>query len=367
MNEVKLRSGITTGTCSAAAAKAAVMAWLGKRPNTVAVTTPRNVILTVPIEHAAVIDGGGRATVIKDAGDDPDITNGVTIAAEIKIDKTGEVVLQAGKGVGTVTKPGLAVPVGQPAINPGPRRMIIEAVKEVLPGGSGAIVTISVDGGEQLAARTLNPFLGVVGGLSIIGTTGIVEPMSEAGLKNSLVVQTSMARAQGHKWLVFVPGKIGWNAAVERYGLPADAVVQTSNFIGFMLEDAVRQGAEGILIFGHLGKIAKVSAGSFETHNRVADGRLEAIAAYAAAGGASQSAVQAILECTTAEAAIPVLAEHDCNYVYSVLCRRASERAMRYVFNDLQVGTIITDLKGTILGLDEAAGKIGGRLGWNIK
>ena len=169
-----MRKGITTGTCAAAAAKAAVLAWQGQLVAAVEVLSPQGVTLVAPVAGSRATAGGGAAWIVKDAGDDPDITNGAKIVAEVVITDQPGIVIQAGIGVGTVTKPGLAVPVGEPAINPGPRTMITRAVAECLPAGKGAIVTISIPDGEKLAARTLNPILGIAGGLSIIGTTGIV-------------------------------------------------------------------------------------------------------------------------------------------------------------------------------------------------
>jgi cobalt-precorrin-5B (C1)-methyltransferase len=305
--------------------------------------------------------------VCKDSGDDPDITNGVEIHAEVKLSASLDIVIQGGQGVGVVTKPGLAVKVGESAINPTPRQMIHDAVKKVLPPDVGAIVTIAIPGGEQLAKRTLNPAMGVVGGLSILGTSGIVHPMSEEAFKNSLTPQISVVKALGYLSVVFVPGKIGQDIAINRYGLPADTVVQTSNFIGHMLEAAARFKMTEVLLFGHLGKLCKVAAGVFHTHNRMADARLESIAAYAASIGASQQAVEKILSCTTTEAVMPVIAEYNLEKVYTVLAERASLRAERYVFGDLKVGTVLVTLQGEILGMDDTARRIGGQLGWNIK
>ena len=196
MSEPKLKSGITTGSCSAAAAKAALLASLGDAPIVVQIETPQGVCLSVPVLTAQATDGGGRASVIKDAGDDPDITHGVEIVAEVQLTPgQPEISFQAGTGIGTVTLPGLQIPVGQPAINPAPRQMIESAQRPLLPQGTGAVVTISIPEGEKLARRTLNPTLGIVGGLSIIGTTGIVEPMSEEAFKNSLKPQISVANS----------------------------------------------------------------------------------------------------------------------------------------------------------------------------
>jgi len=364
---MNLRSGITTGTCAAAAAKAALLTWLGEKPAFVEIHAPAGTVLTVPVSSAESLCDGGRAVVLKDAGDDPDITNGVAIIVEVLV-RAGqpEIVFSAGEGIGRVTLPGLQIPVGEPAINPVPRQMIETELRALLPSGSGALVTISIPDGERLAKRTLNPTLGIVGGLSIIGTTGIVEPMSEEAFKNSLKPQISVAKALGYNSIVMVPGKIGQDFAVGRYSLPTASVLQTSNFIGFMLESAVEYGIEEVLLFGHLGKLVKVAGGIFHTHNRMADARMETLAAYMAAEGAPQAAVKAVLECTTTEAAIPILQEYELNSVYSILAQRASVRASRYVFGDLRVGTAIVTMKGELLGLDDEARRIGGRLGWTI-
>ena len=362
-----LRAGITTGTCAAAAAKAAILTWLGAKPACVEIHTPAGKLLIVPVLSSESFGDGGRATVIKDAGDDPDITNGVSIIVEIRI-RAGQsdILFTAGEGIGKVTLPGLQIPVGEPAINPVPRQMIETELRPLLPEGSGAVVSISIPDGERLAKRTLNPTLGIVGGLSIIGTTGIVEPMSEEAFKNSLKPQISVAKALGYTSIVMAPGKIGQDFAVGRYSLPVASVLQTSNFIGFMLESAVEYGIDEVLLFGHLGKLVKVAGGVFHTHNRMADARMETLAAYMAAEGAPQSAVKAVLACTTTEAAIPILHEYELDFVYSILAQRASIRAVRYVFGDLRVGTAIVTMKGDLLGLDDEARRIGGRLGWNI-
>lgn len=366
-NQKMMRKGITTGTCAAAAVKAALLAWKGTIPQTVAVCSPQGRTICVPVAFCEKLGSGGRATIIKDAGDDPDITNGISIHAEVSVTEEHGISIHAGAGVGTVTKPGLAVKIGQPAINPGPRKMIIQAVKDVLSDQQGAAITISIPDGEKLAKRTLNPTLGIEGGLSIIGTTGIVEPMSEEAFKNSLTPQISVVKALGYEDIVFVPGKIGQNIAVDRYKIPGELVVQTSNFIGHMLESAARLKMKRVLLFGHLGKLVKVAAGIFHTHNRVADARLETIAAYMAAGGAPGQAVREILNCTTTEAAMPVIAKYSMTAVYNVIASRASARAERYVFGDLRVGTAIVTLQGDMIGFDETAQEIGGSLGWNIK
>lgn len=363
-----MRSGRTTGTCAAAAVKAALLAWRQEPAVQVEVQTPQGRWLTVPVAEASATAAGGRAAVIKDAGDDPDITHGARIVARVHLRPGKGWCLRAGEGVGTVTKPGLAVAVGEAAVNPGPRQMIAQVLAELLPPELQAEVEISIPGGAELARRTLNPSLGIAGGLSIIGTTGIVEPMSEEAFKNSLAPQLRVAQAQGFDSVVLVPGRIGQDAAVLRYGLPAEAVIQMSNFVGFMLTKAAEFGLQKVLLFGHLGKLAKVAAGIFHTHNRMADGRMETLAAYAALLGAEASTVRAILAATTTEAALPLIAAAGlAERLYPLLAARASERARRHVFGDLEVGTVIVTLQGELLGLDETAQQIGEGLGWNIK
>lgn len=361
-----MRTGITTGTCAAAAAQAAVLCWQGRSTLQAEVVLPDGYLLPVPVAVCRKTSDGGSATVIKDAGDDPDITHGVEIVAEVSITGERNIIVQGGEGVGIVTKPGLSVPVGQAAINPVPHKMIVEAVARVLPADRGAVVTISIPLGKKLAQRTLNPALGVVGGLSVLGTSGIVRPMSEEAFKNSLTPQISVVKALGYDRIVFSPGKIGQDIAVKRYHLPVDVVVQTSNFIGHMLEAAVQYEMKQVLLFGHIGKLCKVAAGVFHTHNRMGDARFESIAAYAASLGAGQNAVREILSCTTTEAVLPIIRAYGLEEVYTVLAQRASLRAKAYVFGDLEVGTVLVTLGGDLLGMDAKAREIGGVLGWNI-
>ncbi len=364
----RMRSGRTTGTCAAAALKAALLAWRGEMPAQVNVQTPQGKWLQVPVEETSAIEQGGRAVVRKDAGDDPDITHGALLVAEVVLQPGEGWTLFAGTGVGTVTKPGLAMDPGEPAINPGPRRMLALVLEELLPEGLRAEVTLSIPGGEELAKRTLNPSLGICGGLSIIGTTGVVEPMSEEAFKNSLAPQLRVAQAQGFDSVVLVPGRIGQDAAILKYGLPEESVVQMSNFVGFMLTKASEFGLKKVLLFGHLGKLAKVAAGIFHTHNRMADGRMETLAAYAALLGASQETIKDILDATTTEGAMPHIAAAGLGEtLYPLLAAKASERARRHVFGDLEVGTVIVTLQGELLGMDEDAKKIGDAMGWNIR
>ena len=363
----KMRSGYTTGACAAAGVKAVLLFLQGEYMEQVQIMALDGTPLLIPVKKVERTEYGARAEVIKDSGDDPDITNGVSVFAEVRhtAGKTG-IVFRAGEGIGHVTKPGLSVAPGEPSINPGPRKLIANVIEELLGPEAGCEIILSVPAGKELAKRTLNPILGVVGGISIIGTTGVLRPMSEEGFKNSLVPQIDVALAAGFRSLVFVPGKIGENAAVA-CGLPREAIVQTSNFIGFMLSAAAERKVDRVLLFGHIGKLVKVAAGVFYTHNRIGDARLETMAAYAAAEGLPAEGVRRILQATTTEEALPILDEYGLERVYDVLAARASARAERYVFQDLHVGTVLSTLQGRLLGMDTTAKEIGGDLHWNIR
>ena len=303
--------------------------------------------LKIPVEHVEKNSGGVRAEVIKFSGDDPDITNGASVFTTVKKISGDEIIFRAGVGVGTITKAGLQLKIGEPAINPAPRKLIQNVAAEFKIGGLE--VEISIPNGAELAKKTLNPVLGVEGGLSIIGTTGILRPMSEDAFKNSLVPQIDVAKAAGFETLIFVPGKIGEDIA-KKIGFDSGAIIQTSNFIGFMLEAAAERKIKKIILCGHVGKLAKVAAGVFHTHNRVADCRLETLAAYSAAEGLQSSEVQKILDANTTEDAAQIISANHLEKVYKKIATRASLRAERYVFGKLNVETILVDYAGNILG-----------------
>lgn len=366
----ELRSGYTTGACAAAGVKAVLLYEAGLEWETVELTALDGTKLIIPVKAVRETEHGLEAEVVKFSGDDPDITNGVSVFTALRHlpGAPEEIVFKAGKGIGRVTKPGLSVAVGEPSINPGPRQLIRQVIAELLGSDKQPLeVTISIPAGVELARQTLNPILGVEGGLSVIGTTGVLRPMSEEGFKNSLVPQIDVALAAGFTDLIFVPGKIGERIAAS-WQLPHEAMVQTSNFIGFMLEAAAKRGVKRILLFGHIGKLVKVAAGVFYTHNRIADARLETMAAYAAAAGLGSQGVQQLLASNTTEDALAVLSA--CNLRQTV-CRRlaqqASCRVERYLFQKVQVGTVLVSLKGELLGMDDMAAKMGKAWGWEVQ
>ncbi len=365
----ELKSGYTTGACATAAVQAILTALKNKEClHQVSLQLPQGDNIIIPIKKMRLSACGGEAQVIKDGGDDPDITHGTTIITNVEITPNcSDVIFLAGAGVGIVTKPGLAIPVGEPAINPVPRAMMTKVARSLLPPRQGCKITISVPDGVRLSQKTLNPVLGIQGGISIIGTSGIVRPMSEDAFKRSLTPQIDLALAAKQTSLVFVPGKIGENIA-RSFAIPTSAIVQTSNFIGYMLEYAAQTGVKEILLCGHLGKLVKVAAGNMHTHNRISDARMETLAAYAALLGVPPVGIKQILEATITEEIFPLLKKYQiADKLFSLLCEKASQRAMRYVHDELLVGTIMVTLQGEILGLDKNAMKIGASFPWNIK
>ena len=363
----KLRDGLTTGTCAAAALKAALMLILnGKLPATVQVKNPQGQILKMPIEGGKVLSASSAiAWTFKDAGDDIDVTHGAKICVELSLYEGDDVEYIAGEGVGIAKKPGLFVPVGEPAINPGPRQMMKYVLDDLLPAGKSAQITISVPDGQALAEKTLNPFLGIEGGISIIGTTGIVRPMSEEAFKESLVPQYSVLRELGIRIPILVPGKIGENIALK-FGINSEQIVQTSNFIGFMLDKAVEYGFKELIIWGHIGKLIKLAGGIFHTHSHVADGRQEIFAAYLALLGAPQSFIGKILTSNTTEAIILLVREYGYDEVYKLLAQQAAKRCHQHAKYSICVGVVLVDIVGNILAMDKNAKKIGEKNKWRI-
>lgn len=366
----ELRSGYTTGACAAAGVKAVLLYEAGLEWENVELTALDGTKLIIPVQAVRETDRGLEAEVIKFSGDDPDITNGVSVFTAVRHlpGEQGEIIFKAGEGIGRVTKPGLSVAVGEPSINPGPRKLIRQTVTELSGREDLPLeVTISIPAGVELARQTLNPVLGVEGGLSVIGTTGVLRPMSEEGFKNSLVPQIDVARAAGFADLIFVPGKIGERIALS-WQLPQEAMVQTSNFIGFMLEAAAKRDIKRIMLFGHIGKLVKVAAGVFYTHNRIADARLETMSAYAAAAGMSTQGVQQLLASNTTEDALAVLTAYNLRQtVCQRLAQQASMRAERYLFQKVQVGTVLVSLTGELLGMDDMAAQMGRAWGWEVQ
>ena len=305
-----LRRGWTTGTCAAAAAEAAALLLLtGRAPAELRLETPGGLTFTLPVEQPHLDGDAAVCTVRKDAGDDPDITNGVGISAAVRRASEG-VTIDGGAGVGRVTRPGLAMPVGAAAINPGPRAQITAALERAAHecGYTGGFsVIISAENGEELAKQTYNGHLGVVGGLSILGTSGIVEPMSEKALVDTILLELDSLYAGGQRTAFLCPGNYGADFARDTLGLDLEKAVKCSNFIGEALDHAVFRGFDDILLVGHAGKLVKLAAGVMNTHSSVADGRQEIFTAHAALCGAGRDTLEGLMQSISVDACIEML------------------------------------------------------------
>lgn len=330
VNNKKMRRGHTTGTCAAAASKAAAEALLtGKPVEKVRIHTPKGITLDLPVEDLTVSGTSAKCAVRKDGGDDIDATHGTLIYSEVSLADQG-ISIDGGQGVGRVTRKGLDQPVGNAAINRVPRSMIAEALTDVASAtgyGGGFSVLVTIPAGEELAKKTFNPRLGIIGGISVLGTSGIVEPMSETALVNTIKAEMNMRAAEGHKLLLVVPGNYGKDFSDNMPGLDADSAVKCSNFVGEMLDYACELKVD-ILLISNLGKIVKVAGGIMNTHSRNADSRMEIIAANAAMVGADICAVQRIMDCISTDDALDVLNEFD---LIEPTCARLAERIEFYM------------------------------------
>lgn len=322
-NQKKMRCGYTTGTCAAAAAKAAAQMLLsGRKVTEVSVRTPSDITLTLPVCEIQMKAHAVSCAVQKDSGDDPDITNGILIFAEVsyihhtdniindKAPVKQQMIVDGGVGIGRITKKGLARSVGAAAINPVPLKMIEAALKETAEtfayeGGLQAV--ISAPQGVEIAKKTFNPQLGITGGISILGTSGIVEPMSEQALIDTIRTEMKMHLADGEQTLLITPGNYGQDFLHETLKIELKRSIKCSNFIGDTIDMGCELGAKGMLFVGHIGKLVKLGAGIMNTHSKMADGRMEILAACAVRAGAGIEAVRNILDCVTTDAALELL------------------------------------------------------------
>ncbi len=306
-----LRFGYTTGSCAAAASKAAAQMLLeGIRVSQVELMTPKGILLHLPVEEITSGEGWVSCAIRKDSGDDPDITNGILIFSRVEFSAGSGISIEGGIGVGRVTKPGLECPVGAPAINRVPREMITAAVRSMQEESgnfAGLIVTISIPEGERLAKRTFNPRLGIVGGLSVLGTSGIVEPMSEAALVDTIRVEMKQLAASGKKLVAVTPGNYGEDFMKNVLAADLSGAVKCSNFVGETLDMAGEFGFEEVLLIGHIGKFVKLAAGIMNTHSRYADGRMEVLGVHAALCGADRELVARLMDCVTIDDALDIL------------------------------------------------------------
>lgn len=310
-----LRCGYTTGTCAALAASGATcLLFCGSVPESVSLITGKGIPVETPIVRSGWQGQAAWCSVIKDAGDDADVTDGMEIAASVVLTDKPGIVIEGGIGVGRVIKPGLDQPVGEAAINRVPRQMITDAVQNVcrqFEYTGGISVTIFVPNGEAIASRTFNPKIGIVGGISILGTSGIVEPMSEKAIVDTIQLEQRQARLRSAD-VILTPGNYGQNflhqSGLDTWNIP---IVTVSNFIGDALDIAAEQRFEHVLLVGHIGKLIKLAGGIMNTHSKWADCRTELFCAHAAVCGASQEICDALMDAATADACLSILDTYD--------------------------------------------------------
>lgn len=359
----KLRLGYTTGSCAAAASKAA--AWMlltGKRKEQIRINTPKGITLNLDVQQISMEDDVVSCAIKKDSGDDPDVTKGTLIYAQVSFSDTPGISIDGGEGVGRVTKQGLEQPVGAAAINSVPRRMIRENVQEVCDIADyhgGISVVISVPEGEQLAQKTFNPRLGIVGGISILGTSGIVEPMSESALIKSIETEMRQKVANGAQYLLITPGNYGAAYLEEHMELPFEENIKCSNYVGNTIDMAADMGVKGILFVSHIGKFIKVAAGIMNTHSRWADGRAEILAANALRAGISKEGALEILNTITTDEALDIIDKEGLiNPVMDLVTKRIQDCLDHRAGGGMLLGAVVFSNRRGYLGQTENAEKL---------
>lgn len=326
------------------AAAAAIWLTTGKCPDVVRVDTPIGKTLYLDV----IPKSPGTCGIVKDAGDDPDVTHGSEIITTVELlPEDGEIRFVGGEGIGTITQEGLKMPPGEPAINPVPREMTVKALRRII-GSRAAVVTVTIPGGRELARKTFNPRLGIVDGLSVLGTTGIVRPMSEEAMKDSLLAELDMYARQGHKAILFVLGTTGENALKDRFG-EFKCILQVSNYIGFMIEEAVERGFTHILIGGFVGKLVKVASGTMNTHSHVSDGRIETICTHAALHGAPVETIRRIYNCLTTKKAMEVVSQEGLNDIWPDMAEKAASYCRKTAHEMAEVAVLFLDGTNQVL------------------
>ena len=379
-----LRKGYTTGTCAAAASKAAAIAFLTrKKVKEVQITLPVGKAVIIPVHRCEIEKGRAIASIIKDAGDDPDVTNGAEIKAEVRAQgaegkgqrnkafqftaHSSQFTVYGGNGIGIVTKPGLAVKIGESAINPVPRKMIEEAIREAITNyklqitnlkseirnpKSEISVTIFVPHGEEIAKKTMNARLGIIGGVSILGTTGIVEPLSLSAYRHSITCALDVALASKCKEIIFSTGRSSEKAVEQILKLPEEAFILVGDHMGFALKEVRSQGpapagfkrgskVRRVTIVGQFGKFSKLAAGHFETHCSDSSIELEFLAHLAKEAGAKKDIFESIKNANTARQVFFILREQGLKSVYKTVCNKVKVNAEKIVDSKTEIGCML--------------------------
>ncbi len=353
-----MRNGFTTGACATAVTKAALMALItNEEQKSATIHLPIGQDATFKIESCIFEDGKVTCETIKDAGDDPDATHQARILSTVKFVATPGIHLDGGVGVGRVTKPGLPVEVGQAAINPVPRKMILSTVQQLMDEYEvqcGVEVIISVPDGEEIAKKTLNGRLGIIGGISILGTRGIVVPFSSSAYMASIVQAISVAKAAGCDHLVITTGGRSEKFAMAQYPqLPEEAFIEMGDFVGFTLKHCKRQNIAHVSLVGMMGKFSKVAQGVMMVHSKSAPINFEFLANLARAAGAKEDIVEQVLTANTAAQVGDLMLEHGYTQFFDLLCKSCCYESLNHIKEGMTISTSIYSMKGQLLGRAE--------------
>jgi len=362
-NQKELRCGYTTGSCAAAAAKAAAaMLFSGEEIRQVSLMTPKGIELYLEVEKIQRENESVSCAIQKDSGDDPDVTNGIFVYAKVTKKREKGVTLDGGIGVGRFTRKVLEQEAGEAAINKVPRQMIREAVQsqiEKYDWDGGADVLVYVPQGVEIAKKTFNPRLGIEGGISVLGTSGIVEPMSEKALVDSIRVEMTQHLAQGEKYLLVTPGNYGADYLRAHMNLPFEKNMKCSNYVGETIDMAINMGAKGILFISHIGKFVKVAAGIMNTHSHNADARMETLCAAAIRCGCTLECAREVLDCNTTDEALQVL---DSNHILKETMEEIMRQIQFYLdhhsYHQILLGAVVFSNEYGYLGQTADAGEL---------
>lgn len=345
-----LQRGFTTGTAMQGASKAAAVMLLSQSfIDEVSIELKNKTVLILPVVNSSFTGDSAECGIIKDSGDDDDITHGHEFRAKVSIIDSAGIIITAAGGIGKVTKEGLPVKVGEWAINHNPRNMIKKSLFPLLPEGKGFLVELSVPHGESLAKETWNPRLGIDGGISILGTSGIVEPRSSKAYTASIAISLHVAKKEDSSRIYLVFGYVGENFVKKNFNIPESHIIKFGDHAGFTLKTAGKMGFKKIVIIGHIGKMVKLAAGIFNTHSKYGDARLETLAAYAGAAGLEPDKIKKLLKMKMAEKGASYLLSENLRVSFDLLNNAIIERSLYLIKKSVTLNSIILDLKGSVL------------------
>ncbi|TGJ99473.1 cobalt-precorrin-5B (C(1))-methyltransferase [Leptospira semungkisensis] len=360
----ELREGFTTGACSAAAAKAAARVILLRQPiREIETTLPNKKKVIFELKRCELTEDKAICSIIKDAGDDPDCTHGAELTAEVRLNTDNQIILKGGEGVAVVTKAGLGLEIGEPAINPVPRKNITEMILEELIGSafSGAEVVISVPGGQEMAKKTMNERLGLIGGISILGTTGIVKPYSTAAYKASVIQAIQVAREYGETSIILTTGGKSEKFAMDLLpNMNEVAFIQVGDFIGTGIKTAIKEKMDHVIIVGMIGKLSKMADGVMMTHRGGSSVNTKMLARIARSIEMPEPLCEEIEKANTARHVLDLCKEAGFFHITTKICEIVSHNCSKHGLG-LRVSTYMVDFDGTLLGKFEAPE------GWGIK